>query len=258
MRIVIAGAHGQIGLRLVRLLAAGGDDVVGLIRNPDHAAEITAAGGEPVVCDLEAASAGEVAAVVGTVDVAVFAAGAGPGSGVERKLTVDRDGAIKLLQATEATAARYLIVSSVGAESPPTGDDVFEVYLRAKAEADAAVVASARLWVIVRPGPLTDDPGTGHIRVATDPFRDAVTRDDVAAVLATIIADPGLDHTILYLANATSNSYLRIPRRRRGSTGGRPRNSSSPARALARTMLWMSGVQPSTAPTPPRACRAHA
>jgi uncharacterized protein YbjT (DUF2867 family) len=200
MRIVIAGAHGQIGLRLVRLLTTGGDDVVGLIRNPDHAAEITAAGGEPVVCDLEAASADEVAAAVGTVDVAVFAAGAGPGSGAERKLTVDRDGAIKLLEATEAAAARYLIVSSVGAESPPTGDDVFEVYLRAKAEADAAVMATDRHWVIVRPGPLTNDPGTGAVRIETEPFRDDVTRDDVAAVLAALISTPAVDRAVLYLS----------------------------------------------------------
>ena len=85
-------------------------------------------------------------------DVAVFAAGAGAGSGAERKLTMDRDGAIKLLNATEAAAARYLVVSSVGAESPPSGDGVFEVYLRAKAEADAAVMATDRSWVIVRPG----------------------------------------------------------------------------------------------------------
>jgi uncharacterized protein YbjT (DUF2867 family) len=201
MRIVIAGAHGQIGLRLVRLLAAGGDDVVGLIRNPDHAAEITAAGGEPVVCDLETASTGEVAEAVGTVDVAVFAAGAGSGSGAERKLTVDRDGAIKLLQATEGTAARYLVVSSVGAESPPRGDDVFEVYLRAKAEADAAVMATDRHWVIVRPGPLTNEPGTGGVRIETEPFRDDVTRDDVAAVLAALISTPAVDRAVLYLGN---------------------------------------------------------
>jgi len=201
MRIVIAGAHGQIGLRLVRLLAARGDEVVGLIRNPAHAEDITAAGGTPVVCDLENASAQQVADAIGAVEVAVFAAGAGPGSGAERKLTVDRDGAVKLLSATEAAAARYLIVSSVGAESPPSGDDVFEVYLRAKAEADAAVIASNRAWVVIRPGPLTNDAGTGHVRLETDPFRGAVTRDDVAAVLAEIIADRAVNHTILYLAN---------------------------------------------------------
>ncbi len=154
-----------------------------------------------MICDLEAASTDDVAQAIGAVDVAVFAAGAGPGSGAERKLTMDRDGALKLLDATEATAARYLMVSSVGAESPPSGDGVFEVYLRAKAEADAAVIASNRAWVIIRPGPLTEDPGTGRVRLGTDPFRDAVTRDDVAAVLAAISSDSALDRTILYLAN---------------------------------------------------------
>jgi uncharacterized protein YbjT (DUF2867 family) len=114
---------------------------------------------------------------------------------------VDRDGAIKLLAATEAAAARYLVVSSVGAEAPPDGDSVFEVYLRAKAEADAAVTASGRAWVIVRPGPLTDDPGTGQVRIETTPFRDAVTRDDVAAVLAALASDVALDGTILYLSD---------------------------------------------------------
>lgn len=201
MRIVIAGAHGQIGRRLVGLLAARSDEVIGLIRNPDHAADIEAAGGTPVVCDLEHASAEEVTEASRAADVAVFAAGAGGGSGAERKLTMDRDGAIKLLNATQAAGARYLMVSSVGAESPPSGDDVFEVYLRAKAEADAAVMATDRSWVIIRPGPLTNDPGTGRVHLGTDPFRGAVTRDDVAAVLAAIIADSALDQMILYLAN---------------------------------------------------------
>jgi len=199
MRTVVAGAHGQIGRRLVRLLAARGDEVVGLIRNPDHAGDVSAAGGTPVVCDLETASADEVAQAVGAVDVAVFAAGAGPNSGAERKLTMDRDGAIKLLEATAEAAARYLVVSSVGAESPPSGDSVFDVYLRAKAEADAAVTASDRAWVIVRPGPLTNDPGTGRVRLETEPFREEVARDDVAAVLAALIATPRLDRTVLYL-----------------------------------------------------------
>jgi nucleoside-diphosphate-sugar epimerase len=201
MRIVIAGAHGQIGLRLVRLLAARGDEAIGLVRNPDHTDVLSAAGATAVVCDLESASIDEIATAVGAVDVAVFAAGAGPGSGAERKLTMDRDGAIKLLAATEASGARYVVVSSVGAESPPSGNSVFDVYLRAKAEADAAVTASGRAWVVLRPGPLTDDPGTGRVRIGTEPFRDAVTRDDVAAVLAAICATTTLDGTILYLAN---------------------------------------------------------
>jgi len=200
MRIVVAGAHGQIGLRLVHLLAARGDEVVGIIRNPDHAGDVSAAGGTPVVCDLESASTDEVAEAAGQANVAVFAAGAGAGSGAGRKNTMDRDGAIKLLRATDAAAARYLVVSSVGAQSPPGGDEVFAVYLRAKAEADAAVMASNRAWVIIRPGPLTDDPGSGRVRIGTEPFRGDVTRDDVAGVLAAVIGDPSVDRRVLYLS----------------------------------------------------------
>ena len=146
--------------RLARLLANRGDRVRGLIRNPEHADDLRADGAEPVVCDLESASTAALAEAIGGADAVVFAAGAGPGSGAERKLTVDRDGAIKLLDAAvSAGVTRYVIVSSVGAESPPDDDDVFSVYLRAKAEADAAVVQSDRDWTVVRPGILTDDSG---------------------------------------------------------------------------------------------------
>src|SRR5690349_4634820 len=118
MRVAIAGAHGKIAMLLSRRLADGGHQVVGLIRNPDHADEVGAAGAEPVVCDLETANVEEVTAAVGDAEVVVFAAGAGPGSTAERKLTMDRDGAIKLLTATEATRPRYVMVSAVGAENP--------------------------------------------------------------------------------------------------------------------------------------------
>jgi len=190
MRIAIAGGHGQIALQLTRLLQARGDEVIGLIRNPAHADDVRDAGAEPVVCDLENATVDEVAEAIGGADAAVFAAGAGPGSGAERKLTVDRDGAIKLLAAAVATGApRFVIVSSIGAENPPDDDDVFSVYLRAKAEADAAVRGSDREWTIVRPGALTNDPGTGRVAISTDPFRGKVAREDVAAVLAAVLGE---------------------------------------------------------------------
>jgi uncharacterized protein YbjT (DUF2867 family) len=200
MDIVIAGGHGQIARRLAQLLSARGDRVRGLIRNPDHAGDLRSEGAEPVVADLETASRDELAEALAGAQAVVYAAGAGPGSGPERKLTVDRDGAIKLLDAARiAGAERYVIVSSVGAESPPEGDDVFSVYLRAKAQADAAVAASDRAWTIVRPGRLTSDPGTGRVRVQADPFRGEVTRDDVAAVLAVVLAEPRAAGATLYV-----------------------------------------------------------
>jgi uncharacterized protein YbjT (DUF2867 family) len=198
--VVIAGAHGQVARRLTRLLAARGERVRGLVRNPGHAGDVRADGAEPVVCDLEHASDEEIATGLRGADAVVFAAGAGPGSGAARKLTVDRDGAVRLLAAARAAEVpRFVIVSSVGAESPPDGDDVFSVYLRAKAEADAAVRESDRAWTVVRPGGLTDDPGTGRARIDTEPFRGAVSRDDVAAVLAAVLAEPRAAGATLYV-----------------------------------------------------------
>jgi uncharacterized protein YbjT (DUF2867 family) len=197
MRVVIAGAHGKIGRRLARTLVARGDTVIGLIRNPEHADDVRATGAEPVLCDLEHATVSEIVEAVAGAQVAVFAAGAGPGSGAARKLTMDRDGAIKLLEATAPDWARYVIVSAVGAENPRDGDDVFSVYLRAKAEADAVVQASGREWTIIRPGVLTDDPGTGRLRIDTTPFRGEVPRDDVAELLAAVLHDTRATQRIL-------------------------------------------------------------
>ncbi len=199
MRVAIAGAHGKIALRLAALLKARGDSVVGLIRNPDHAGEVREAGAEPVICDLEQATLEQVASAVGRSDAVVFAAGAGPGSGAARKLSMDRDGALKLLQATAEEAPRYLMISAVGAEDPPDGEDVFSVYLRAKAQADAALAAADRDWTIIRPGRLTDEPGTGQVRIETDRFQGEIPRDDVAAVLAALLADSRASRQILYV-----------------------------------------------------------
>src|SRR4051812_22985916 len=199
MLVVIAGAHGQVARLLTRRLVARGDEVRGLIRNPDHAADVREDGAEPVVCDLETADAGAIEAAVDGAGAAVFAAGAGPGSGAERKWSVDRDGAVKLLAAAQARGVRrYVIVSSVGAEDPPPGDEVFAVYLRAKAQADEAVVASDREWTVVRPGRLTDDPPTGRVRLDETPFRGDIPRADVAAVLDVVVHDDRAAARVLY------------------------------------------------------------
>ncbi|MBO0767508.1 MAG: NAD(P)H-binding protein [Solirubrobacterales bacterium] len=200
MRVAIAGAHGQIAQALTKQLVARGDSVLGLIRNPDHIAEIRALGAEPVLCDLEHATVDALSAAIKGADAAVFAAGAGPGSGADRKLTVDRDGAIKLL---EAGPARFVIVSSVGAQDPPSDDQVFSVYLRAKAAADAAVQASDRNWTIIRPGRLTDDPRTGKVRIDHEPSRGEISRADVAAVISAVLADPRTVSQTLYVNSGT-------------------------------------------------------
>jgi uncharacterized protein YbjT (DUF2867 family) len=187
--VVVAGGHGQIALRLLRLLAERGDRARGLIRNPDHAADLEAAGGEPVLCDLEREE--DVARFVEGADALLFAAGAGPGSGPARKQTVDLGGAVKLIDAARANGVpRYVIVSSIGVDRPETWSDAMRPYLEAKAEADRRVEQSGLDWTIVRPGRLTDEPGTGRVRVGTDIGYGEVTRDDVAAALAAVLAAP--------------------------------------------------------------------
>ena len=187
MKIVIAGGHGQIALRLERLLDAWGEEVVGLIRNPDHERDLRAAGAEPVVCDLERAGPGEVAGAIAGADVVVFAAGAGPGSGEARKETMDLRGAVKLIEAAKALdVPRYVMISAMGADPDAEGEG-FAAYLRAKGRADAALAESGLAYTIVRPGRLTDEPGTGRVKVGRSVGHAEIPRDDVAAVLAAVI-----------------------------------------------------------------------
>jgi uncharacterized protein YbjT (DUF2867 family) len=188
MRIAIAGGHGQIALRLAELLSRGGDEVLSLIRNPDHVADIEERGARPVVCDLENASDDEVAAAVDGADAVVFAAGAGPGSGAERKWTMDYGGAVKLIAAARRDGiARYVIVSSMGADPDAPGDDVFAVYLRAKGKADADLRESGLDYTVIRPGRLTNDPGAGLVSLRENGASGSIPRDDVAAVLAAVL-----------------------------------------------------------------------
>ncbi|MFJ7049252.1 SDR family oxidoreductase [Streptomyces sp. NPDC101112] len=199
MRIVIAGGHGQIALRLERLLAARGYEVAGLVRRAEHADDLRAAGAEPVHCDLESASVEEVAGHLRGADAAVFAAGAGPGSGAARKDTVDRGAAVLFADAAvQAGVRRHLVVSSMGANPDHEGDEVFDVYQRAKGEADAYVRGLDALdWTILRPGQLTDDAGTGLVRLEVSTGRGPIPRDDVAAVLAELLETPATAGLVL-------------------------------------------------------------
>jgi uncharacterized protein YbjT (DUF2867 family) len=189
MDVVVAGGHGKIGLRLLRLLAERGDRARGLLRRAEQAADLERAGAEPVLCDMEAEE--RLAPFVEGADAIVFAAGAGPGSGPERKRTVDLGAAVKLIEAArELGIARYLMVSAIGAGDPSAGSEQMGPYLEAKAEADRALAESGLDFTIVRPGLLTDDPGSGQV-AAGDVPRGAIPRDDVAATLLALLKEPG-------------------------------------------------------------------
>lgn len=192
MDVVIAGGHGQIALRLERLLSAAGHRARAIIRNPEHAGDVEEAGGEPIVLDLEAlAGLSELTEAVQGADAVVFAAGAGPGSGPARKRTVDYGAAVKLIAASQAAGVdRYVMVSTLGVDRPSSRGDAMRAYFEAKAEAEEALRASGLDFAILRPGSLTNDPGTGRVTAAEhlDTW-GSIPRDDVAAVLMAILVE---------------------------------------------------------------------
>lgn len=206
MRIVIAGGHGKIALRLARRAAARGDEVVSLVRDPDHETDVRETGAAPVRMDLEATTPAALAAPLAGADAVVFAAGAGPGSTAERKRTVDRDAALLLADAAaRAGVRRYLLVSAMGIDPPPTeseDDSVWGHYLRAKSDAERDLLARDLDVTVLRPGRLTDVDGTGRVTLATPAAavgHGEVPREDVAAVLLALLDAPGTAGTVLEL-----------------------------------------------------------
>jgi uncharacterized protein YbjT (DUF2867 family) len=208
MRVVIAGGHGKIALLLERILAGRGDQVAGLIRNPAHVADVHRAGAEAIVCDLEAASAGDVAVLLAGADAVIFAAGAGPGSGAPRKDSVDRAASVLMAGAAErAGVRRFVQVSSMGAGQPPRpgSGEAWAAYITAKTAAEADLRARDLDWTILRPGSLTDAPATGKIRLGPPPVpAGTVPRADVAAVITALLDEPGTRHQTLELTSGDS------------------------------------------------------
>lgn len=205
MRVVIAGGHGQIALLLEQQLTTRGDAATALVRNPDHFADVQEAGAVPVLCDLESADVDSVAAYMNGADAAVFAAGAGAGSGSARKDTVDYGAAALFASAAvQAGVRRFVQVSTVGIEAAdsPSVDREFAVYLKAKGLAEEDLKARDLDWTILRPGPLVNDPATGLVTLAAPRLpRASVTRADVAAVLAELLTAPATVGKTLELTN---------------------------------------------------------
>ncbi|MDR7113407.1 uncharacterized protein YbjT (DUF2867 family) [Microbacterium trichothecenolyticum] len=189
-RILIFGGHGKVALLLEPLLAAHGHTVTAVIRNAEHEAEVAATGAQPLVADIETLDLGQLENVIAGNDVVVWSAGAGGGD-PSRTYAVDRDAAIRSMEAALAAGVlRYVMVSWIGsrADHGIEPDASFFPYADAKWAADAHLAGSALDWTILAPGTLTLDPPTG--RIALDPEDGgAVTRADVAAVIAATIAD---------------------------------------------------------------------
>ncbi|HWD46321.1 MAG TPA: SDR family oxidoreductase, partial [Actinomycetota bacterium] len=190
MEVLVVGGHGQVGLRLLRLLAREGHRGRGVIRKPEQAGDLEAAGAEPVLCDLERGD--DLRPQIGAADAIVFAAGAGPGSGPARKRTVDYGAAVRSMEAAgDRGVARFVIVSSIGTHDVAGAAEAMRPYLQAKLDADDALKRSGLEWTIVKPGHLTDTPGSGRVLVSRAfGGRADVPRDDVALVLLECLEAP--------------------------------------------------------------------
>jgi len=211
MDIVIAAGYGQIAMLLHPILTKHGHNVKGLIRKPEQSNDLMKAGAVPVVSDIEKED--DISEAVGNADAVVFAAGAGPGSGADRKWTVDRDGAIKLIEAAKKNGIkRYVMISAMGLDTP-RGDEVFQVYQKAKAEADEALRRSGLDYTVIKPGRLTNESGTGKVDIARKLDRGEVPREDVARVIKAVIEDPrtiGKEFDLLSGENSIESELLRL------------------------------------------------
>lgn len=200
MRVLVIGANGKVGRKLVPLLVEGGHEVRAMVRDPAQAPELEAFGAEAVVGDLE----GEFAHALEGCDALVFTAGSGGHTGADKTAAVDGLGAILAVNAAvERGVGRFLMISSRGADDPDRSEAIRH-YLVAKAIADGYLQGSGLDYTILRPGRLTDEPPTGRIRVGRDLGRGAITRADVAATAAAALEAPGtIGKTIEILNDGT-------------------------------------------------------
>ncbi|GAC83473.1 hypothetical protein GP2_012_00790 [Gordonia paraffinivorans NBRC 108238] len=199
-RVAIIGGHGKIALKLARILTDRGDQVTSIIRNPEHVRDVAETGAEPVVADVETLDVAGIATAIADHDAVVWSAGAGGGNPT-RTYAVDRDAAIRSIDAAAKVGVRrYVMVSYFGA-GPDHGvpeDNSFYAYAEAKAAADSHLKASDLDWTILGPSRLTDEPGSGRISVGgSRTAGDEVSRDNVAAVAAEVLARPETVHKVI-------------------------------------------------------------
>lgn len=190
-RITIFGGRGKVARLLIPILVARGDEVTAVIRNDAHADELRALGAEPIVFDVERETRGGVARMLEGQDAVGWSAGAGGGD-AERTMAVDRDGAIRSMDAAgDAGALRYVMVSYFGS-SPTHGVDPangFFSYAEAKAAADAHLRRSSLDWTVLGPSSLTMDEPSGLIDTKAEESGH-VSRGNVAAAVAQTLVEP--------------------------------------------------------------------
>ncbi|MEP9365104.1 NAD(P)H-binding protein [Nocardioides sp. CN2-186] len=189
-QIAIVGGHGKVAIQLLHVLRRTDHDAVALVRKEEYREELEGLGAAVRILDIEQDGADAFAAAFTGCSAVVFAAGGGADGNIERKRTVDLEGSLKSIEGAKiAGIDRFVQVSAIGVDDPLPDDtsDVWRAYVEAKRDADAALRASGLAWTIIRPGRLTDDPGTGLVSLGEDVARGDVSRADVAAVVAAVL-----------------------------------------------------------------------
>lgn len=188
LKTLVIGAHGRIGRRLITQLAGAGLPARAMVRREEQLSELRDAGAEAVSGDLE----GDFEHVLDDCGAVVFSAGSGAATGPDKTFTVDLWGAIKTLRACESRGIpRFIMISARNAGDPDSGPAARRPYLIAKHIADEYLQRSALQYTILRPGKLTDEPGTGRIRTTRPaPEEQHISRDDVADAVVFCLQNP--------------------------------------------------------------------
>lgn len=210
-RIIVFGGHGRVALLLAPLLVERGDEVTAVIRNPDHVADVEKTGAHALVADIESLDTAAIADAVRGHDAVVWSAGAGGGS-AERTYAVDRDAAIRSMDAAEqAEVNRYVMVSWLGstADHGVPQDDPFFAYADAKWAADEHLRGTDLEGTILAPGGLTLDEPTGRVQIDPD-GRGEVSRADVAAVIAAALGEPCTVGRTIRFGNGSADASVPI------------------------------------------------
>jgi uncharacterized protein YbjT (DUF2867 family) len=191
-QVAVVGGHGKVALQLHPLLLGAGRQPVGLVRSDDQRAVLEGMGAHARLLNIEQSNGEAFGQAFAGCEAVVFSAGGGPDGNIERKRTVDLEGALKSIEGARAAGiTRFVMVSAIGVDDPLPDDTspVWKAYVEAKRDADEALRLSGLDWTILRPGPLTDDPATGLVALGPDVERAEIPRADVAAVIAAVLDD---------------------------------------------------------------------
>ncbi|KHE71616.1 SDR family oxidoreductase [Halobacillus sp. BBL2006] len=201
MKVLVIGANGKVGKHIVQKLMDSSHTPVAMVRDPDQVPHFEELGAQTVLGDLEK---GFEEAYYG-VEAVIFAAGSGPQTGADKTLLIDQEGAIKAVDhAKHFGVQRFVMLSTVGADTPEKGPDGFRHYLYAKHRADEYLKQSGINYTIVRPGSLTNEPGTGKVKLEEHLSEHGeIPREDVAETLAHLLSEPGAENKSFDLISGT-------------------------------------------------------